>query len=100
MSDRYTAQLIEDEGVSPRASGDEPKPPAPPLDPFVLLSESILDTKKAIDLGLFETAREKIKFARTMISIGLSIAKKAGDGALKSRLDGQTKLVDEQEARL
>ena len=99
-SDRYKAELLEDEGVNPEASGDEPKPPAPFQDPFGLLSESIFAIKKAIDTGQIEEAKNGIQFARTMINMGLSIAKRSGDGVLKTRLDGQTKLVDEQEARL
>jgi hypothetical protein len=99
-SDRYKAELIEDEGVSPRASGDEPTPLPPLVNPFDTLLETILAIKKAIDAGDRPTAMTQIKVARTIIGMGFSIAESRHDGVLKTKLDGQKKLVDEQEARL
>jgi hypothetical protein len=97
---RYQAELLEDEGVNPEASGDEPKPIAPPKDPFALIVETMAIIKGAIEAGDMKTAKERISFVDSMIRMGLTLAEGNNLKALKSSLEAQRKILDGFEAQI
>jgi hypothetical protein len=98
---RYKAELLEDGGVNPEASGDEPTTQPPQaIDPFAVIQDTIATIKSSIDEGKMREAEDKIVFVRTMLTMGLSIAKNRNDMALKARLDAFKPQIDALEAQI
>jgi hypothetical protein len=98
---RYKAELLEDEGINPESTGDEPKlQPQQLTDPFAIILDMIASIKVAVDSDETQKAKDGIRFVRSMITMGLSMAESRKDTALRAKLEGYRPIIDGLEAQL